>query len=147
MKNINLPGMNATMDLIIHLIFIWTNLKCEHTPPLMYCMLNFWWRIHCQSIFSRISPVPVLAHPHPPPPIHVIPGSTYTKYSGVSEVDATVGGDSGAASGLPLSSFTCGEFLFVSLSFAAFLFAVVELGSSSLLLEYSTFRFFETVFA
>ena len=39
---------------------------------------------------------------------HLIPGSTYRLYSGVSEENATVGGKSGGTSDLPPPSFTCG---------------------------------------
>ena len=36
-------------------------------------------------------------------PNYLIPVSTYTKHFGLSEVDVIVGGNSGAASGFPLS--------------------------------------------
>ena len=67
----------------------------------------------------------------------LIPGSTYTKHFGLSEVDVIVGGNSGAASGFPLWLYACGCFIFLLISFVV-LFILVEIGFS-LLFEYSTF--------
>ena len=61
------------------------------------------------------------------------------------EVDVTAGGNCGAVSSFPFSSFVCEELLFLLYSFADFLNIVFKLGSF-LLVEYSTFRFLKLVF-
>ena len=76
---------------------------------------------------------------------HVIASSTYSKYFGVCEVDATVGGNCGAVSSFTISLLVCEELLFVLYSFVDFLNIVFKLGSF-LLVEYSTFRFLKLVF-
>ena len=75
---------------------------------------------------------------------HLIASSTYRKYFGMCEVDVTAGGNCGAVSSFPFSSFVCEELLFVLYSFADFLNIVFKLGSF-LLVEYSTFRFLKLV--
>ena len=102
--------------------------------------------MHVKILVTHSLSVYIFPNYLPLTPNYLIPGSTYKKYSSVFELGPTVGGDSGAASGLLYSSFTCGEFLFDLLSFAVFLFVAVEL-CFYLLLEYSKIRFFEIAFA